>query len=156
MGEFKPIETEEQFREVTKDLLTQEQVNGIINEKSAGWKKKYEGYMSPDEFSTQTADMTKQIEELSASLKEEQAKVKQYETASVKSRVAHEVGLPYELAHKLSGDTEEEIRKDAESLKSIIGKTRKPAPPVPEPDKASAGDARRAAFKKTLEGLVKE
>ena len=60
---------------------------------------------------------------------ERDAKIKNYETASVKARIAHETGIPYELAGRLSGESEEDIRKDAETLLSVIGNT-KPAAPL--------------------------
>ena len=43
-----------------------------------------------------------------------------------KSRVT--TGIPFELAERLSGDTEEEIRKDAETLAKFIGGKQPPAP----------------------------
>lgn len=55
------------------------------------------------------ANYDKTIEELNA-------KVKGYETDSVKTAIAHEFGVPYELKQFLSGDTEEEIRKSAELI----------------------------------------
>ena len=40
------------------------------------------------------------------------AKVHKYEADSVKTRIARECGLSVELANRLSGDTEEDIKKD--------------------------------------------
>ena len=44
------------------------------------------------------------------------AKNKAYEISAAKMKIAYETGLPFELAERLSGDTEDEIRKDAEKL----------------------------------------
>ena len=49
------------------------------------------------------------------------AKVQKYEADSVKTRIARECGLSVELANRLSGDTEEDIKKDAEALKAVVG-----------------------------------
>ena len=50
-----------------------------------------------------------------------EAKIKGYETNSVKMRIAREVGLPYELAERLSGEDEKAIKADAELLKKLVG-----------------------------------
>lgn len=47
-------------------------------------------------------------------------KIKGFETAALKSKIAHEAGLPYELAGRLSGDTEEAIKTDAENLSKLL------------------------------------
>ena len=47
--------------------------------------------------------------------------MQKYEADSVKTRIARECGLSVELANRLSGDTEEDIKKDAEALKSVVG-----------------------------------
>ena len=52
---------------------------------------------------------------------ESQAKIGQYELQTVKLRVAHELGIPYELAGRLNGTNEEEIKKDAETIKGFVG-----------------------------------
>ena len=54
-------------------------------------------------------------------------KIKDYETRSVKTRIAHEVGLPYQLADKLSGEDEDAIREDAKKMASFI---KTPAAPI--------------------------
>ena len=56
-------------------------------------------------------------------IKELQEKVQKYESDSVKTRIAQEFGLDASLANRLTGETEEDIRKDAEALKSIVGST---------------------------------
>lgn len=157
MSEFTPIESQEQLDEVIKDRLAR-------SEKK--WQEKYSGYLSPDEVKAKTDDLQKQIDELgnsltSASKKAKsdadsiaslEAKVKSYETASVKSRIAHEVGIPYELANKLSGETEEDIRKDAEALKPFV--TQKQVAPLRDPEASDPkGDPVHDSLKKLSETL---
>lgn len=147
---FTPITTQEEFDSaISKRLARAEQK----------FTEQYSGYISPEEFETRTQDLNSQITELGNSLTAalEKAKadaetistleesVKNHVTASVKSRIAHEMGLPYELANKLSGEDEESIRKDAESLKAIIGNLKKPAPVVPNPNGGETGDTSRQA-----------
>lgn len=158
MSDFKAIETQEQLESVLKDRLERAEKK---------WQEKYEGYLSPDDVKNQTEDLEKQISEYGKSLNDAnekakadaeniaslQAKIKEYETASVKSRIAHEYGIPYELANRLSGETEEDIRKDAESLKPLV--TQKPIAPLrnPESPDAGSGDATKDSIKRLVENL---
>ena len=98
MADFKPIETQEAFDAAVADV-----------------KKQYEGWLSPEDYNSKTtiADLT--------------AKAKAYESGALKMRIAHENGIPYELAGKLSGETEEEIKKDAETLAKFV-KNQQPQP----------------------------
>ena len=69
-------------------------------------------------------------------------------------RVAHETGLPYEMADRLTGSNEEEIKKDAESLVKLIGNQNK-IPPLANHD-TKPGDAITEAYKKMAKGLKGE
>ena len=81
-------------------------------------------------------------------------KLKGYETATVKMKIAHETGIPFELASKLSGDDEEAIRKDAEVMSKFMNKQKEPAPLAStEPPLA---DNKRIAMKNMLKGLKGE
>lgn len=161
MSEFKPIETQEQFDEMIKDRLERAEKK---------MEEKYSGYISPDDLSGRTKELNDKIAELGNSLSDAtekakadaetiaglESKVKNYETASVKSRIAHEVGIPYELANKLSGDTEEAIRKDAEALKPFI--TQRGTMPLrnPESPDAGSGDKTKDSLRKVVQNLRKE
>ena len=128
------------------------------------------GYISPDDLASKIKELNDKNTELGNSLKnaEEErdkaknemtgleSKVKAYETASVKSRIAHELGIPYELANKLSGETEEEIRKDAEALKPFV--TQKKTAPLRDPESgdSGSGDTTRDSMKKLVENMKKE
>ena len=133
--EFTPIETQEQFDAAIKDRMDR-------------ITKKYEGYTSPADLNKIKAEYDRQITDLTNDAAEKakkyadydkqiadrDAKIKSYETASVKTRIAHETGLPYELASRLSGETEDDIRKDAESLKSVLSSQTKPTVKTPLSD----------------------
>ena len=79
------------------------------------------------------------------------AKIKDYETASVKARIAHETGLPYELANRLTGDTEEAIRQDAETMAKFIAKPAAPMRSTEEP----IGDSKEQAYKELAQKIGK-
>jgi hypothetical protein len=110
MADFKPIETQEAFDAAVADV-----------------KKQYEGWLSPEDYNAKTADLAKQLEANKTTIADLTAKAKAYESGALKMRIAHENGIPYELAGKLSGDTEEEIKKDAETLAKFV-KNQQPQP----------------------------
>ena len=156
MSEFKPIETQEALNEIIKERIEQAKRSEA---------KKFEGYSSPDDV----ANLKNQLEELTKSsaaaaekyanydkeLAERDAKIKKYETASVKSRIAHEMGLPYGMADRLTGEDEDSIKKDAEALKSILGtQPKKTTPLAGSPE--SSGDAKKMAYKQMLDKLKGE
>lgn len=140
--EFKAIETQEEFDAAIKARLDRN-TKTVTDEV----KKSYEGYISPDEakkLTEQVNALTAQLAERDGSIADLTAKNKQYETASVKARIAHEKGLPFELAERLSGETEQDIAADAEKLAQFVG-SQKPAAPLYAPQggtgAASATDA---------------
>lgn len=123
MGDFTVIETQEQLDKVIEERLKQgrEEV-----------EKKYEGYIAPEEAA------------------KKDAQIKGYETAAMKARIANEVGLPYEMAARLSGEKEEDIRKDAQALQKLMG-GRRQAPPLANSE-GNKGD-KDAALKEMLHKL---
>ncbi len=124
--EFKSIETQEKFDEAIRSRLQRERESV---------EKKFAGYLSPEDlakktgdFETKIAELNKTIEagktkeaDLNTKISELEAKNKTYETASVKSRIAHETGLPYEAISFLQGEDEETIQKSANVLKGLMG-----------------------------------
>lgn len=116
---FKPIETQEELNNIIKDRLKREREST---------EKRFEGYISPEEHAKAIAEANKSFDDYKkahegdeATIKDLTAKNKAYETASLKSRIAHEVGLSYEWIGRISGDDEKSIRADAESLKKLVG-----------------------------------
>ena len=125
-------------------LLTQEQVNQIVasrvKQAKESTEKKYADYES---IKKTNADLEKKIAELekvaaesdkkiAAAGKERDAlrqQVSAYEASSVKMRIAREEGIPYELAERISGTTEKEMREDAKTLAQFVGRTAG-APPL--------------------------
>lgn len=109
-------------------ITTQEQLDALIGERLKRDRetraRQYEGWAKPEDVQ----QLRQQIEALTAerdghkkTIAEHEAKIKAYEAASVKSRIADEVGLDRRLVSRLTGDTEEAIRKDAEGLRELFG-----------------------------------
>lgn len=126
MEGFKIIETQEQLDEIIK---------GRINRERETLSKKYEGYVSPEDYqakikefetsisgySTKLQELQGKIENHNKELAERDSKIKAYESHSVKTRIANELGLSYDAVNFLQGDNEESIRQNAEALKSLLG-----------------------------------
>lgn len=75
--------------------------------------------------------------------------IKEYEIKNLKYRIANENGIPLELASKLSGETEEDLKKDAETLSSFITKKQTLPLRTTEPKV----DDEMAPYKEMLENL---
>lgn len=112
MAEFKPITTQKEFDDAVDARLQQELAKYSDYD---DLKKKNEGYEKT------LADNSKTIATL-------QGQVKGYEVGAIKSKVARELGIPEGMAGRLSGETEEEIRKDAEGMAPFFSKTTPAAP----------------------------
>ena len=155
MDEFTPITTQEQLNAVIGERLKREREATV---------KKYGDY---DALKQQSADYEKQLTDLQKGLEaagqkgaaQEQTiaqltqKLQGYEAGALKMRVAHEVGIPYELAGRLCGQTEADVRKDAESLAKLLGATR-PAAPLCSTEH-SVADPTQAALKTLTDNLLR-
>lgn len=145
MADFTPITTQAEFDAAIAERLSRQ-------EKSI--MSKYEGMMSAADVDTLKAGYEKSINDLknaqaesNKQLTEALSKIKGYETDSVKTRIALELGLPYGMAQRLAGETEDEIRKDAESLRVLM----KPSvAPLANPEPNASGNSNDTALKDLL------
>lgn len=152
MSEFKVIETQEQLDAVIADRIkraqetTRKEFEGFLSPEDA--EKKYAGYLSPEAEKKKYAGYLSPEE-----VAKKDAKIKGYETNSVKMRIAHENGIPFELAERLSGESEDDIRKDAETMAKYL--QRKNVPPLASTEPEGI-DTKRAAVKKMLSDLKED
>lgn len=85
-----------------------------------------------------------------------QAKLRGYEASSVKMRIAHETGIPYEFADSLSGETEEEIRANAKGPAGFFGAAKPALAPLKSTELPNVG-GKNAALRAVTEQLpIKE
>ena len=151
MAEFKVINTQEEFDAAIASRLSRErdtvkkQYEGYLSPEDA--QKKYAGYLSPEQVTEKYKGYL-----TPAQAAEKDAKIKGYETNSVKMRIAHETGIPFELVGRLSGDDEAAIRKDAETLAGFL-KSTKPTPPLADPEGGAV--SKDAAYKNLAASLTK-
>lgn len=133
MSDFKVIETQEEFDKMIQKRLEQ---------KEREVSERFKDYLSPDEVAKIKSDFEGKIKEVNESLKAERDKsiehskvvselenrAKTAETKWLKGKVAMEKGIPFALADRLIGETEEELLKDAESVSTLLAP--KTAPPL--------------------------
>lgn len=101
--EFTPIKTQAEFDAAVKSTVEAAVAEAV---------KKYEGWLSPDA----AAALTKERDDSKAAADALSTENKSYKLSAMKMKAANEKGIPFELAEKLSGETEDEINKDADTF----------------------------------------
>lgn len=122
MSEFKAITTQEEFDNAIKERLDR-QAKKTADEVRKG----FAGWLSPDDVKAKTADLEKQIADLTGKLNDSKAaydkldgEKKALDLARAKESAARDAGLPYELAARLTGNTADELKADAETLSKLV------------------------------------
>ena len=146
---FKPIETQEELDAIIEKRLKREREVTT---------KRFDGWISPEDHQKAIDSANKALDDYKEAHKGDEqtiadltAKNKAYETASLKSRIAHEVGLSYDWISRISGEDEESIRSDAESLKKLVG-TGAPLP-TKNPESGENLDPSKTAFRSVLSAI---
>lgn len=155
MSEFKPI-------------TTQEELDSIIGERLKRQKESIsKQYTDYEDLKTKNVDLEKELTELKKSIEsstssktelekqieELTGKVKAHDLSSLKIKYALENGIPYHLAGRISGDDEDSIKADAESLSDFF-KSQTPPPPLKNTEKKVSGED--VAYQNILKGLKGE
>lgn len=118
MTEFKVIETQEQLNAIIKARLDRE-------------KEKYSDYEKLSEkiknLETENSNLKQIITEKETSestnltrITELEKDVTSWKQKSLKQQIAMKNGLPFDLADRLQGDSEESLNEDAERLASLV------------------------------------
>lgn len=132
MADFKVIENQEDFDKAIQSRLERERAK--IEKEQAD---KYKKYLSPDDVTalktaheSAIADIKKTVDDLTAKAESHKAEIEtitQRATAAenrlLKSKIAHENGVPLELADRLIGEDEETLKKDAEKVAGYLKPT---------------------------------
>ncbi|WP_271327976.1 capsid assembly scaffolding protein Gp46 family protein [Lactococcus muris] len=156
MSEFKPI-------------TSQEDLDKIINARLARQKEtieaKYEDY---DQVKTRNAELETENSNLQETVAKSgeaaktheqtvsdlQAQIAKHETSQLRTQVALQAGLPYDLAGRLQGDDEESLKADAERLSGFM-KPKAPAAPL-KSQESNLGDGKDGAYKALAQNLSTE
>lgn len=149
MSEFKPITTQEEFDNAIKERLAREKSKysdyDQLKSRVTELEEENVGLKSTIEASNQIkADADKQLEEM-------QKQISNYETASLRTRVALQHGLPYDLADRLQGNDEESFKADAERLAGFM-KSNQPIAPVKETEPVLE-KTENTLYKNLIQGL---
>lgn len=137
--EFKPINTQEELNQVISQRL--EQARNAERQKFADY----------DSIKTQLAGLQKDAAAKDTTIADLQGQLKTSRSDLAKTRIALEKGLPQELCSRLVGETEDELRADADKLAGLMAKP-KSAPPMKDPETAG-GSAKDAALRSLLSGM---
>lgn len=124
---FKTIETQEELDRIIQDRLTRE-------------REKYSDYEDLKNkntaLETQISTLQATIDESNATIKAHDetvaglnAKISGFETASLRTKIALQHGIPFDLVDRLAGDDEASIKADAERLAAFV-KPKAPVPPL--------------------------
>lgn len=152
MSEFKPITTQEEFDAAIKGRLSREKEKygdyDQLKSRVAELEEENVGLKSTIEATNQSkADADKQLEDL-------QNQIAGYETANLRTRVALQHGLPYDLADRLQGTDEESFKADAERLVGYIKKSQ-PVAPIRDSEPVLE-KTENTLYKNLVQGLVFE
>lgn len=149
MSEFKPITTQEEFDAAIKARLSREKEKygdyDQLKSRVEELKKENVGLKSRIEASNESkADADRQLEGL-------RHQIAGYETASLRTRIALQYGLPYDLADRLQGTDEESFKADAERLAGFM-KSAQPVAPVKETEPVLE-KTENTLYKNLIQGL---
>lgn len=118
MTEFKVIETQEQLNAIIKARLDREKEKYADYDQLAEKIKKLETENTnlkqtiTDKETSESTSLTR-ISEL-------EKDVTSWKQKSLKQQIAMKNGLPFDLADRLQGDSEESLNEDAERLASLV------------------------------------
>lgn len=151
---------------------TQEKFDAAIQDRLAREAKKYEGFAQAKEKAEKydalvAKDLEGQLKKLQQDLEAERtkhadtdktisaltARATAAETATLKTKVAHEAGLPYELAARLTGDTEDALKEDAKALAAFVKPASAPPLRSTDPARATAQGVNHDAYAALVQAL---
>lgn len=149
---FKPITTQEEFDAAIQDRLNRQKES--IEKQYADYaeiKEKNETLESEiGTIKAALSEATAKTESYDKDIADLNAKIAGYETANLRTKIALQHGVPYELSTRLMGDDEESITADAKKLAELV-KGKEPIPPLKDPEPPI--DGKDGAYKALLENL---
>ena len=154
--------------EAFKAITTQEEFDNAIQDRLSRQKESIEKqYADYAEIKTRNTELETEIGALKTTLSETNgktenydkdiaelnAKIAGYETASMRTKIALQYGIPYDLAGRLVGEDEASMTTDAKKLAELVGSKQPPAPLKGTEPKIDGQDG---AYKSLLETLKLE
>lgn len=148
MGDFKVIDSQEDFDLRIKDRLQrkEEQVRNEYEEIIENLKAENASLKSENSELMSNVEKAKEKDTEIESLR---GQIQGYEKSELRRKVALDNNIPYKLAERIKGDTEEDMIEDAKNLSTYFGE-REMVPPLRNPE----GDSgENSALKDLLDGL---
>lgn len=137
---FKPIETQDELDEIIRERLRRQKESF---DKDLGELEQLRTRNSELETEVGTLQSTIEENQSNASqydqtVSELQNKIAGYETANLRTKIALQKGLPFDLADRLVGEDEDSLKADAERLAKFM----KPkfTPPIKSTEPQQIGD----------------
>lgn len=150
--EFKAITTQEEFDKAIQDRLARQKES--IEKQYADYAeikaRNTELETEIGTLKTTLSETTKKTEGYDKDIADLNAKIAGYETANMRTKIALQHGIPYDLAGRLVGEDEESITADAKKLAELVGKKE---PIAPLKDTEPPVDDKDGAYKSLLENL---
>lgn len=149
MAEFKVIETQEEFDAMIKSRL--DRAESKVRAEFADYETIKSNLSA---LQAEKESLAEQVSTLNGTISDLNAKLSAAEADSVKTRIALEKGLPYEMRNRLNGTNEEEILADAEALVALFNNNNpRNLPKFNSDPKISENEAKNAALKALSESL---
>ena len=150
--EFKIIETQEEFDKAIQERL---------NRQKESIEKQYADYAEIKErnttletevgtLKTTLSETNEKYTNYDKDIADLNTKIAGYETANMRTRIALQHNIPYDLASRLVGEDEESITADAKKLAELVGNKE---PVAPLRDVEPIIDGKDGAYKALLENL---
>ena len=146
-AEFTPITTQEDFDKAIATRLQRERDKAV--KETEGRFADYEQLKSDIEsFKSKYEEINGQLAERNTEVDKLNAQLKANETANTRAKVARELGIPFDMADRIKGETEDEMKEDAKI------KSSQPAPPLGDPEPPIEQDDKNAGLREMLKTLT--
>ena len=142
MPEFKPITTQEDFDNAIKDRLERERRTAVAP------------FADYQQIKADLATLKQQSGQKDTTIAQLQKDLQSARADLAKTRIAMEKGLPQELASRLTGETEDDLRKDADTLAALF--TDKKGGAEPSRSHEPARGAKAGSMTESKDGLQAE
>jgi DNA repair exonuclease SbcCD ATPase subunit len=146
--EFKAITTQEEFDKAIQDRLARERDKFADYEEIKNRNQELENEVG--NLKTALGDSNEKAGKYDKDISELNAKIAGYETANLRTRIALQHGIPYDLSSRLVGEDEESITADAKKLAELV-KQKEPLAPLKDTEPII--DGKDGAYKSLLENL---
>jgi septal ring factor EnvC (AmiA/AmiB activator) len=152
MSEFKAITTQEEFDKAIQERLARQKES--IEKQYADYAeikaRNTELETEIGTLKTTLSEANKKAEKYDKDIADLNAKIAGYETANMRTRIALQHGIPYDLAGRLVGEDEKSITEDAKKLAELV-RPKEPVPPLKDTEPQI--DDKDGAYKALLENL---